>query len=761
MTSVQERKYVGKPVGKVDALERVTGQAQYGADVYLPGMLYGKVLRSPRPHARIKRIDVSKARQLHGVKAVITAADLPPMPAPGVSFGGELYISLIDLRKMNLAHEKALFDGHAIAAVAAISPEAAEEALGLIEVDYEILPPVENAVDAMRVDAPLIHHDLYTKTLGEQPTKPSNVAMYLEDGRGDLDKAWADADAVIEETYETLMVHQGYLEPQACVARVNPDGTITVWTSNQGIFHVQKQLSALLKLPQDKLTIVPMELGGGFGGKIYTLLEPLALMLAQQSNQPVKMVLDRSEVFRATGPGSPTTITVKVGAKKDGKLTGCYAKMIYDAGALPGAPIGGACLVSFGPYKVDNLRLEAYDVVTNKPRVQAYRAPGGTSMGFAVEQTMDMLAEKLNLDPLEFRKINAVDQGDLMTNNRPLDRVGLKEILKQIESHPSWTTPLEGPNRGRGLALAFWPGGTLLSSSVIYIHVDGTVTVTTGQVDVTGIRTTMTQVVAEELHVPLEDVTVKVVDTSSAPYTDMSSGSRSGWTQSIALYRACQEAIKQMKVHAAKQFFKSEPEEVEYADRKFWVRRDPENSVSWSEVARVSFIRSEGPVMAKGLVNHTPSSSGAIAAHVADVEVDPETGKVKLLKFTCFQDVGTALNPQQVEGQMQGGATQGIGWAMYEYYHYDKGQLRNPSLLDYRMPTALDLPMIDTVIIEVPTEQPPYGARGVGEVPIVPPPAAIANAIYRATGVRLYNLPMTPESVFWAMKGKKSDGHQG
>ena len=756
MTATRERKYVGKRVDKVDALERVTGKAVYGADLFVPGMLHAKVLRSPHPHARIVSIDTSKAEAVEGVKAVITAADLPAPNDTAVSFGGELAISLPDLQKLTIAHEKVLFDGHAVAAVAATTIDAAERATSLIDVEYELLPPVESGVDALKEDAALLHDNLFTTTLGEKPEKPSNLAMYLEDGRGDIDQAWAESDFIVEQSYDTLMVHQGYLEPQACVCQADQDGTVNVWTSNQGIFNVQRQLSALLNLPQDKVIVTPLELGGGFGGKIYTILEPLAIILSQKSDRPVKMVMDRSEVFRATGPGSPTHINVKVGAKKDGHLTGCYAKLIYDAGAFPGSPIAGASTVSFGPYKVDNLKIEGYDVVTNKPRVQAYRAPGGTPIGFGIETAIDELATKIGMDPLVFRKVNAVDEGDQMTNNRPFNRIGLNEVLDQISSHPSWTKPLEGPNRGRGVAVGFWLGATLTSSCEVFVHPDGTVTLVSGQVDVTGIRTTMGQMAAEELQVPIEDVMVRVLDTGSAPYTDLSAGSRSTRTQSVAIQNACISAIEQMKALAADQL-QCEASEVEYADKRFWVKSDPERAVGWFDAARVSIRRGEGPVCGKGTVTRMQNAP-EFAAHVADVEVDPDTGKVKILNYTCFQDVGFAINPTQVEGQIQGGATQGIGWAVYEYYHYEKGVLRNPSLLDYRMPTALDLPMLDTVLIEVPASDGPYGARGVGEVPIVPPPGAIANAIYRAVGVRMNQLPMTPEAVFWAIKEKQKNG---
>jgi len=463
MTAVRERRYVGKPVEKVDALERVTGLARFGADLNLPGMLHGKVLRSPHPHARIRRIDTSRAEALPGVLAVITAKDLPPMPSTSTAFGGELMIDARHLRRLVIAHEKVLFEGHAVAAVAATEPEIAEMALDLIEVDYEPLPVVENALQAMEPDAPLLHEDLYTQTLGERPTRPSNIARIVEEGWGDLEKGFAEADLVVERTYETQMVHQGYLEPQACVAYYEPNGILTVWTPTQGTFNAQRMLASILAMPLNRINLIPAEIGGGFGGKIYVILEPLASLLSMKARRPVKMVMDRAEVFRGTGPASPSYMTVRVGVKRDGRITACYGRLVLDAGAFPGGPIEGASLVAFSPYKMPHFKLEAYDVVTNKPRVQAYRAPGGPQVAFAVESTMDEVALALGMDPLEFRKINAVDEGDPMPNGRPYPRIGLKKLLSAIENHPHWKAPLEGPNRGRGLAIGYWTGATSTS----------------------------------------------------------------------------------------------------------------------------------------------------------------------------------------------------------------------------------------------------------------------------------------------------------
>ena len=515
-------------------------------------MLTTKVLRSPHPHARIKRLDVSKALALAGGLAVVTADDLPPLDTTSGTVGGELLISLVDLRKMTIAHDKALYDGHAIAAVAATSSEIAEQAVDLIEVGYEVLPPVENVLDAMEPDAPLLHEDLYTRTFGERASKPSNTAMHVESSRGDVEQAFADADLVHETTYNTRMVHQGYIEPTSAVAWHRSDGKVTVWSTTQGTFGVRRSLSQLLEIPLHRINVVPMEVGGAFGGKIYAILEPLAILLSKKSGRPVKTVMSRAEVFRATGPGSPMHAVIKTGTKKDGTLTACYAKIVMDAGAFPGAPVGGASVVSFGPYKVENLKIDGYDVVTNKPRVQAYRAPGGTPIAFAVESHMDEVAEKLELDPLEFRIINASEEGDKMTNDQPYNRIGLQELLKRIAGHSCGTTPLEkGPHRGRGLGLGYWQGATLTSSASVQVLPDGSVSLLSGQVDLTGTRTTMQQIVADEMQIPIGSVTVRVGDTESSPYTDLSAGSRTTYSLGAAAHEACKDAIEQIKIHAA------------------------------------------------------------------------------------------------------------------------------------------------------------------------------------------------------------------
>jgi CO/xanthine dehydrogenase Mo-binding subunit len=754
-----EQRVIGTRLPKVDAPERVTGKAAFGADLQLPGMLWAKIVRSPYPHARIKKIDPSKALALPGVKAVITATDLPPLAKGATApLVGEMSINLTAIREIALASEKVRYHGQSVAAVAAVDPFTAEEAAQLVEVDYEELPLVEDVLEAMRPDAPLVHEDLFTEeeATRQKATRPSNIATHMVYSRGDVEAGWRAADVVIERTYRTQMVHQGYLEPQACAARVEPDGKVTVWTSTQGVFTVRTQLVELLGLPASRIKVVPMEIGGGFGGKALAICEPIVAVLAQKTGRPVKLVLSREEVLRATGPGAPAVITVKAGATRDGKLTAVSTTMCYDAGAFPGSPVGRGILVGLAPYKLENMWAEGFDVVTNKPRVQAYRAPGGTPAAFAVEALMDELAEAIGMDPLEFRLRNAAAQGDLLPLGMPLNRVGLKTILEQVKAHPCWTTPLHGPNRGRGLALGYWIGGTFTSSVEIRVNPDATVSVFVGTVDLTGTRTAIVQMVAEELHLSPSDISITVGDTDTAPYADLSGGSRITYTMSTAVHQACQDTLAQLKERAADKL-KVSPADIEYSERQFRVRRDPQKAVTLKEVARESVAWGKGPVIGKGSTTRMQPAH-AYAAHVADVEVDPDTGKVKVLRYTCFQDVGRAINPVQVEGQMQGGAVQGIGWALTEEYVFDRGVLKNANLLDYRCPVALDLPMIDTVIVEVPASEGPYGVRGTGEVSIVPPGAALANAIYRATGVRLYELPMTPERVFWAMRARRGPG---
>lgn len=743
-------RYIGQRLPKVDAPSRVTGSAVYAADIKLPGMLYAKALRSPHAHARILSIDSTQALSLDGVKGVVTAADLPPLGDVSIMSRGEVEVNLTHVRKLALAHDKALFHGHPVAVVAATSPHIAEDALSLIKVEYQPLPPVLDPEAAMAQDAPIIHADLFTQTHTGRAEKPSNIAVIYEMGRGDVEQGFRQAEVVLENTFRTQVVHQGYLEPLAAVAMIEADGRIVVWSSTQGLFSLRAQIAGLFSIPASRIKVIPVEVGGGFGGKLNLVAELPAILLARKTGHPVKMVLTREEVLRASYPAPAATITLKMGATREGRLTAVQMKAVFDAGAFPASPVVASYLSALAPYKVPFLQFTGYEVVTNKPKVGALRAPGAPQGAFAMESQMDMLAERLKLDPLALRQLNAAEEGDPLPVGRELSRVGLKTVLEQVSRHPAWTASLEGPHRGRGLAVGFWMGGVGPSSAHIALSEDGSLALTVGSVDLTGSRTSLRQIAAEELQVDPTLINIATGDTDSVGYTEVSGGSRITYSMGTAVHRACRDLLSQLKEWAATELGTTS-DWVIYDRGVFRAQDIPGNSISLADLGRLS-LRHGGPLVGRGAVarlRHAP----VFAAHVADVEVDPDTGKVKVLNYTAFQDAGRAVNPAQVEGQIQGGAVQGLGWALLEGYQFDgQGMLLNATLLDYRMPTALDVPPIEPVIVEVPASDGPYGIRGVGEAPIIPPLACLANAIYRATGARLKELPMTPEAIFWAMR---------
>ena len=739
-------KVIGTRPIRQDGVDKVTGRAQYGADIRLPGMLYGAVLRSPHAHARILSIDTSRAEAHPGVRGVVTSADLPDLEDK-ISDLGETTINLRHQSWNTLARRKVLYYGHPVAAVCAASPHIAEEALRLIEVAYEVLPPVLDVRLAMRPDAPLLIEDLFTDELGKKSEQPSNIAAHHQNRYGDVEKGFQAAAVIVEAEFTTSMVHQGYIEPQNATALYNQDGQITIWCSTQGAFGVRDQVADILALPVSKIRVIPMEIGGGFGGKNSVYLEPLAALLSRKSgHRPVKMTMDRSQVLAATGPTSGSYIHARLGADSAGKLTAVEATLIYEAGAFPGSPVGAGMGVMFAPYKIENVLIDGYDVLVNKPRTAAYRAPGGTNAAFAGEATIDLLCEKLGMDPLEFRMLNAVQEGDRSTFGSTFKRIGLVETLKAAREHPHYTARIEKPNCGRGVACGFWfnyGGKSSLSAS---LNPDGTISLIEGSVDIGGSRTAIAMQLAESLGIPVDAVRPLVGDTDTVGYTEGTYGSRTTFATGWAAYEAGQELVKKLVDRAAK-FWEVSPEQVDYRDGVFTTA---EKSLTLQELA-AKLDDTGGPVVASTAVRPKHSGPG-FAVHIVDVEVDPETGKATILRYTAVQDVGKAIYPDYVEGQIQGDVAQGVGWALNEEYIYDEqGRLVNASLLDYRMPVTLDLPMIDTVLVEVANPGHPYGVRGVGEVPIVPPAGALANAIYKAIGKRLYSLPMSPARVLQAV----------
>jgi len=733
-------------------VDKVTGRAVYGADVQLPGMLYGKVLRSPHAHARIKSIRTDKALALEGVKAVVTAADLPDSAGRSANLGELGEVPLQYISHNILASGKALYQGHAIAALAATSSHLAEEALDLIEVEYEVLPPVLEVLQAMQENATLLHDDLFTMELGEKSKRPSNVASHQTFRRGDVKAGFAAADHILEHEYRSATVHQGYIEPHAATAVWSADGHVTLWCTTQGAFSMRTCVHQVLGIPVSKLKVIPTEIGGGFGGKIPAYGEPVAALLARKARRPVKVVMDRTEVFLATGPTSGSYVKLKMGVKRDGRIVAAEAMLAYEGGSFPGAIVGAGGLCMLAPYNIENFVIDMYDVVVNKPKTAAYRAPGAPNSEHATEAMIDEFCDLLKMDPLEFRFKNAAKEGDTQANDVRYPRIGFIETLEAARASEHYRSKLTGPNRGRGVAAGYWMNAGLTSSVVARLNSDGTVTLGEGSTDIGGTRTSVAMQLAESLGIRAEDVIPSVVDTDSVGYTEVTGGSRVTYATGYAAYEAGQALRRQLLEQAGK-LWRVEPERVLFEDGVFSDREDATKKISLPELAETLAHRG---VDIGSRVTMTPQKAGgAFAVHIADVEVDPDTGKATILRYTAVQDVGKAIHPSYVEGQMQGGVVQGIGWALNEEYVYNaEGRMLNASFLDYRMPTSLDLPMIETIIVEVPNPGHPYGVRGVGEVPIVPPLATIANAIAHATGVRLYELPMSPPRVVKAMQAK-------
>ncbi len=745
-TQTRNFKVVGTRPIRPDGVDKVTGRARYGADYAFPGMLHGKVLRSPHAHARIKAINVEKALKLPGVKAIVTGADMGPLPENKSEAVGEAAMNPRYLSLNILARDKVLYDGHALAAVAATSPHIAEEALRLIEVEYEVLPPVMTVERAMELDAPILIAELRNAESGDQPT---NVAMHLPIKKGDPDAGFKSADFIVEREFHTAMVHQGYIEPHNAVGIYNSDGHATIYCSTQGAFDVRSMSAKVLGIEVGKLKVVPAEIGGGFGGKTTIYLEPLSVLLSRKTGHPVKLVMSRAEVLRASGPTSGSTIKVKMGATKDGRITAAKVWMAYEAGAFPGSPVMAGAMTILAPYNLENVQIDAYDVVVNRPKTAAYRAPGATNAAFASETVIDELAEKCGIDPLEIRIKNAAHEGTPHPFGPPFKKIGFVETCEAIRNSAHYKSKLTGPNRGRGVAAGFWFNAGMQSSATVNIHTDGTASVVTGSPDIGGSRASMAMIAAEVLGLAFDDVRPLVADTDSIGHTDVTGGSRVTFATGMAVYQAAQDAVNQLKERAAKLMDKK-PDELEFRDGAFCAKSNGAKPMKIKELAG-RLARAGGPVTGRANVN-ARGAAPAFAATCVDVEVDPETGKVQILRCTVAQDAGKAIHPSYVEGQMQGGTAQGIGWALNEEYVYDgKGILRNTGLLDYRMPTCLDLPAIDTIIVEVPNPTHPLGVRGVGEVSIVPPPAAVANAIYRAVGVRMTELPMSPPRLLKAI----------
>ena len=750
MTTIKiENPSVGTNTVRPDGVDKVTGRAIYGADVRLPNMTYGRVKRSPHAHALIKSIDITKALALPGVLSIVTSEDFPP-PVEAIlqTIRGPMPAQW-DIERL-MARRKVLFKGHPVAAVSATDAHIAEDAVELIEVEYDVLPPVVTIEDALSPSAPILHDDGMDEVVEDLfipvDGKPSNIARTVEMGFGDIEEGFSQADIILERVYETAMSHQGYIEPHNATAVWNHDGKITIWTSTQGAFGIRQNVSRILDVSLGDLRVVPAEIGGGFGGKNVVYLEPLAALLSKKSGRPVQMTMSRTEVLEATGPTSGTRSFVKIGATKDGKLVAADIRLEYEAGAYPGSPVAGGARCALGPYLIPHQRIIGLDIVLNRPKTAAYRAPGAPASEFAVEALLDELAEQLDIDPMELRDINAAQEGDRRSDGATHGSLAAREVITATSQHPHYRSEISDQDVGRGVAMGFWQNGGGESSAYANVHEDGKVTLVTGSVDIGGQRAALAMQFADTMGIAYEDINSLVGDTDTIGYTGNTGGSRTTFATGWAVYEAALDIRKQLEERVSK-IWNVDSSTVHY-DATDASLHGPDGQIMSFREAASKLPATGGMVQGRAdLVSTNVGKIGAcFGAHIADVHVDRDTGKVTVLRYTAIQDVGKAIHPYYVEGQIQGGAVQGIGMALNEEYVYDEdGIMSNSSFLDYRMPVANDLPPIDTVLVEVPNPGHPFGVRGVGEVPIVPPLAAIANAIYDAVGVRINKLPANPE----------------
>lgn len=749
----QEFDVLGTTPVRPDGIDKITGRAIFSDDIHLNNMLFGSFCRSPHAHAKILSIDTSAAEALPGVLAVVTGADFPTLERNRMySQGLAGMINLTETSENCMARDRVLYDGHAVAAVAADSPHTAEAAARLIKVEYELLTPLMDVQAAMAEGAPVIHEGLVPGAfvMPSQPSLPN--AGRLDLGMGDIEQGFAEADIIVEREFNTETNHQGYIESHITTVNWGSNDQITVWTATQGTHGLRDQLAGVIEVPIASVNVIPTEVGGAFGGKERMFLEPAAAMLSKKTGRPIKIALRRDEVFRGTGPGCGTHSKVKIGMRKDGTLVAADVTLCQEAGAYAGGPIALSCLVSTLCYNFTNVRVTGYDVIVNKPTMRPYRAPGAPQSMFAVEQVIDELAEKAGMDPVEFRLKNATKTGDMTASGMPLMPLNTVGMLETIKQHPHYNAPLEGENQGRGLSYIIWGNLGETSSVTISVNVDGSVSLATGSPDMSGSRMTFAMQAAETLGIPAESVTASVSDSKSIGYTSPTVASRTSFGTGLAIIESAKQVIEEMSKRAAI-LWETPPELIEFENGVFSNREKPEQTISFTELGKR--VHETGVPIAIQVSKTTEGLIPACCAHLVDVEVDPETGKTDILRYTAFQDVGKAIHPDYVEGQMQGATVQGIGMALNEGYFYDdEGHMRNVSLLDYRMPTALDLPMIDTVILESPNPAHPYGVRGCGEHSIIPPASALANAIYDAVGVRMDSMPMQPHKICAALKNK-------
>ena len=705
---MSDYRVIGTRVPRPDAIPKVTGEAVFIDDFSLPGMLFGAVVRSPYAHARIAGMDVRRAEALPGVRAVLTP------------------------ETCGLFEAVVRYPGQKVAAVAADNRHIAQEAVRLIEVAYDPLPGVFDPIEAMGADAPEVRP---SRMAGRK-----NVCAYHCKTRGDVQRGFELADVVIEQTYRVSTAHQAYLEPHGCVARFDHSGDLTVWTSIQGQFTARAALSELLDMPLSKVHVHTFEIGGAFGGKTALIMEPIAAALSRTTRAPVKMVMSRREELMDSHPGPGCVIHVKTGAKTDGTLVAEWAEIIYDTGASAGAPAGNFDRTR-GLYRIPHFEYEIYSVYTNKLVPGAYRAPGALELTFAFESQLDALAHALAIDPIDLRLKNAVEEGDLTVDGKRYPAIGLRASLCLAKDYVAGLAPM--PGRGIGIASGKWMNAVGSSGVALMLNEDGSASLTSGAVDLTGVNTALAQVVAEELGIPVAQVFVKTRGTDAAPYAAVSGGSRTTYGMSLATRQAALRLKEELRRFAA-EVMEASPDDLEVAEGAVQPRDGSRAGLSIGELARRATQAVRGPFAVTGTVSNPTwlVDSHIFMTLVAEVDVDRYTGQISVAKISSFQDVGFPLNPMLVEGQIEGGIVQGLGWGLLEGLVFADGVVLNDGFLDYRIPTALDAPELNPVLIQVPSPAGPYGIKGVGEPSMVATPAALANAVFDAVGTRILETPL-------------------
>jgi CO/xanthine dehydrogenase Mo-binding subunit len=756
--AVQEQtplRLVGRRFKRADSPERLTGQVRYTGDLVLPGLLHGRLVRSPHASARVISIDKSRAAATPGVVAVLTAADLPVANIRGA----------IESRTIVMALDRTTYVGQPVAVVLADSEAAAEDGAEGVEVDYEVGLPAIDPLEALRPNAPVVRlsRDGSDEELGmhgaaaggseaEAPQAP-NVASHQRYHRGDADRALAEADVVVEREYRTPWVHQSYMEPQVCAATVDALGNVVVYACTQAMFRTRDMVAAVLGKSPSQVRVHAMPVGGAFGGK-FGLIEPLVAACTVATGRPVRLAFTRNEDFSASNPAPSSIFRIKAGARKDGTFTVLKGDVIFDAGSKAGAPAAHAALCLGVFYRWEHLDIDATEVVTHKTPTGAYRAPGLPQAMFAAESIVDELVTRLGMDQIEVRKKNAARGGDLRPDGTPWPPIGLVQCLERAEPIYRAERAAAGPGEGVGVALGGWFGGTEPASALCRLESDGTLRVAIGSVDLTGTNAGLQVIAAEAFGLDNADqVRVTTADTDSAPYAGATGGSKTMYTMGPAVLRAAQEARERaLKIAAAE--LEAAVEDLEMVDGEVRVKGVPGKVKTLRDIYRLSasFGAKYEPVLGKGESAITQRSPGT-GVHIARVRVDPDTGRVEPLRYVVVQDVGRAINPALVEEQIHGGGAQGVGWAVYEeIVHDESGTPITASFMDYTVPKARQLPELDVVLVEVPSPIGPYGAKPVGEPPVIPGGAAVANAVADAVGARVTELPLTPERVRRAMQ---------